>query len=92
VNIPTSTTKGDFSEPATMLFRSARRPDYDGEPVDGYVGRGMPRPRAAGAAADASRRWSAVTIEIRPMLEFRSATGSPSSDHGVAMMRTFGVG
>jgi len=35
VNIPMSTTKGDFSEPATMLFYSERTPDYDGAPVEG---------------------------------------------------------
>lgn len=35
VNIPMSTTKGDFSEPATMLFYSERTPGYGGEPIDG---------------------------------------------------------
>jgi hypothetical protein len=35
VNIPMSTTKGDFDEPATMLFYSARTPGYDGAPVEG---------------------------------------------------------
>ncbi len=35
VNIPLSTTKGDFDEPATMVFYSERTPSYDGEPVDG---------------------------------------------------------
>ena len=35
VNIPMSTTKGDFNEPATMLFYSARTPGYDGAPVEG---------------------------------------------------------
>jgi hypothetical protein len=35
VNIPLSTTKGDFSEPMTMLFYSARTPGYDGEEIDG---------------------------------------------------------
>lgn len=35
VNIPMSTTKGDFIEPATMLFYSERTPDYDGAPVEG---------------------------------------------------------
>ena len=30
-----STTKGDFDEPATMLFYSERTPDYGGEPVEG---------------------------------------------------------
>jgi len=35
VNIPMSTTKGDFDEPATMLFYSERTPGYDGEPVEG---------------------------------------------------------
>mgnify|MGYP001827275763 FL=1 len=32
VNIPMSTTKGDFDEPDTMLFYSERTPGYDGEP------------------------------------------------------------
>jgi hypothetical protein len=35
VNIPLSTTKGDFSEPMTMLFYSARTPGYDGEEIEG---------------------------------------------------------
>jgi hypothetical protein len=35
VNIPMSTTKGDFDKPATMLFYSQRTPNYDGEPVKG---------------------------------------------------------
>ncbi len=35
VNIPMSTTKGDFIEPATMLFYSERTPGYAGEPVEG---------------------------------------------------------
>ena len=35
VNIPMSTTMGDFDEPATMLFYSERTPGYDGEAVEG---------------------------------------------------------
>lgn len=35
VNIPMSTTKGDFDKPATMLFYSERTPGYGGEPVEG---------------------------------------------------------
>ncbi len=35
VNIPMSTTKGDFNKPATILFYSQRTPGYDGEPVEG---------------------------------------------------------
>ena len=35
VNIPMSTTKGDFDKPATILFYSQRTPGYDGEPVEG---------------------------------------------------------
>ena len=35
VNIPMSTTKGDFGKPATMLFYSARTTGYAGEPVEG---------------------------------------------------------
>ena len=35
VNIPMSTTKGDFDEPANILFYSERTPGYEGEPVEG---------------------------------------------------------
>lgn len=35
VNIPMSTGKGDFREPANILFYSRRTPGYDGGPVDG---------------------------------------------------------
>lgn len=35
VNIPMSTTKGDFDEPANILFYSERTPGYGGEPVEG---------------------------------------------------------
>ncbi len=35
VNIPLSTTKGDFDAPAVILFYSERTPDYAGEPVEG---------------------------------------------------------
>jgi hypothetical protein len=35
VNIPLSTTKGDFSEATTMLFYSDRTPGYDGEEIEG---------------------------------------------------------
>jgi hypothetical protein len=35
VNIPLSTTKGDFSEPTTVLFYSQRTKGYKGEPVEG---------------------------------------------------------
>ena len=35
VNIPLSTTKGDFSEAMTMLFYSDRTPGYDGEEIEG---------------------------------------------------------
>ncbi|MFC3616117.1 DUF1214 domain-containing protein [Lutimaribacter marinistellae] len=35
VNIPMSTTKGDFDEPANILFFSERTPGYAGEPVEG---------------------------------------------------------
>jgi len=35
VNVPLSTTKGDFERPEKMLFYSARTEGYRGEPVDG---------------------------------------------------------
>ena len=35
VDIPLSTTKGDFEKPTTMLFYTDRTRGYDGEPVDG---------------------------------------------------------
>ncbi len=35
VNIPMSTTKGDFDEPANILFYSERTPGYGGEAVEG---------------------------------------------------------
>ncbi|MEE4187275.1 MAG: DUF1214 domain-containing protein [Roseobacter sp.] len=35
VNIPLSTTKGDFDEPANILFYSERTPGYAGEAVEG---------------------------------------------------------
>ncbi len=35
VNIPLSTTKGDFAEPITVLFYSQRTNGYTGEPVEG---------------------------------------------------------
>jgi len=35
VDIPLSTTKGDFKEPTKVLYYTERTPDYDGEPVEG---------------------------------------------------------
>ncbi len=35
VDIPLSTTKGDFKKPVTMLFYTERTQGYDGSPVDG---------------------------------------------------------
>jgi hypothetical protein len=35
VNIPMSTSLGDFQESSTILFYSARTPGYDGKPVNG---------------------------------------------------------
>ena len=35
VDVPLSTTKGDFEKPTTMLFYTDRTRGYDGEPVDG---------------------------------------------------------
>ncbi len=35
VNIPLSTTKGDFAEPTRILFYSERTPGYRGDPVPG---------------------------------------------------------
>jgi hypothetical protein len=35
VNIPLATSKGDFKEPTTMLFYSARTQGYSGNPVQG---------------------------------------------------------
>ena len=35
VDIPLSTTKGDFEEPVTILFHTSRTKSYQGEPVDG---------------------------------------------------------
>ncbi len=35
VNIPLSTTKGDFAEPVTVLFYTERSKGYDGEAIDG---------------------------------------------------------
>ena len=35
VNVPLSTTDGDFKEPVTILFYSGRTENYHGEPVEG---------------------------------------------------------
>lgn len=35
VNVPLSTTKGDFQEPITVLFYSGRTENYKGEPIEG---------------------------------------------------------
>ena len=35
VDVPLSTTKGDFEKPTTMLFYTDRTRKYDGDPVDG---------------------------------------------------------
>ena len=35
VTVPMSTERGDFDEPATVLFYSERTPGYDGAPVEG---------------------------------------------------------
>jgi len=35
VNIPLATSKGDFKEPTSILYYSARTEGYSGEPVDG---------------------------------------------------------
>ncbi len=35
VNIPLATSKGDFKQPTTMLYYSARTEGYSGEPVEG---------------------------------------------------------
>ena len=35
VNVPLSTTKGDFKEPITVLFYTQRTENYKGEPVEG---------------------------------------------------------
>ncbi|TRZ44001.1 DUF1214 domain-containing protein [Robertkochia solimangrovi] len=35
VNVPLSTTEGDFKEPITLLFYSARTENYKGAPVEG---------------------------------------------------------
>jgi len=35
VDIPLSTTRGDFKEPTKVLYYAARTPEYGGEPVDG---------------------------------------------------------
>ena len=35
VDIPLSTTKGDFKKPTTMLFYTERTKGYSGEPVEG---------------------------------------------------------
>lgn len=85
VNIPLSTTSGDFAEPSTMLFYSARTPGYDGSPVDGIdhvfeltgdfasaVFRVMPH------AAEPDRlqrnRTAMRSIDLVPLTEFLGAT------------------
>jgi hypothetical protein len=35
VDIPLSTTKGDFEEPTRVLYYTARTPGYSGEPIEG---------------------------------------------------------
>jgi hypothetical protein len=35
VDIPLSTTKGDFEEPTRLLYYTARTPGYSGEPIEG---------------------------------------------------------
>lgn len=81
VNIPLSTTKGDFDAPTNILFYSARTPDYDGAPVEGvdkvmeltgdFVGavfRVMPHaaePERLGLNLAAMR-----SIDVEPLSEF----------------------
>ncbi len=84
VNIPLSTTAGDFGEPSTMLFYSARTPGYDGAPVEGVdrifeltgdfataVFRVMPH--AAEPERLERNREAMRSIELVPLFEFLGA-------------------
>ena len=85
VNIPMSTRLGDFVEPATMLFYSARTPGYDGEPVEG-VGRVFETTgdfvsavfRVMPHAAEPARMEGNIAamrgIDLVPLSEFRGGT------------------
>lgn len=81
VDIPMSTTAGDFAEPATILFYSERTPDYGGEPVDGVdmiyettgdfvsaVFRVMPH--AAEPERLASNLAGMRSVDLEPLSEF----------------------
>lgn len=82
VNIPMSIRLGDFGEPETMLFYSARTPGYEGEPVEGVdrifeatgdfvsaVFRVMPH--AAEPARMEGNLAAMRDIDVVPLSEFR---------------------
>ena len=86
VNIPLSTTKGDFSKAVTMLFYSDRTPGYDGEEIEGVdryfeatgdflsaVFRIMPH------SNDSERLQRNVAafgaLDVKPLSEFRGDDG-----------------
>ncbi len=58
VNIPLSTTKGDFAKPTRILFYSERTPGYQGDPVEGIdrCHGAHRRFRVGGASSDAPRQ------------------------------------
>ncbi len=85
VDIPLSTTAGDFDEPSTMLFYSDRTPDYDGVAVEGIdktieltgdfavaVFRVMPH--AAEPERMERNRTAMRSIEIVPLSAFLEGT------------------
>lgn len=81
VDIPMSTTQGDFKEATTLLFYSERTPGYGGEPVDGVdriyettgdfvsaVFRVMPH---AAEPERLARNLTAMrSVDLEPMSEF----------------------
>ena len=96
VNIPMSTTLGDFDEPANILFYSERTPGYDGAPVEGVdmvmemtgdfvsaVFRVMPH---AAEPERLERNLAAMrSVDVEPLSEFLGqGDGSRMSGPGAA--------
>ncbi len=91
VNVPLSTTKGDFKKPTTMLFYTDRTKNYSGEPVKGVdktlkmtgdfaIAFLRVAPHANEPKRMASNMAAMKTEKLMSLSEFRGKAKKPVSD------------
>ena len=72
IDVPLSTTKGDFKKPTTMLFYTSRTKNYKGEPIKGIDKTLNPGARSTGRpAASVTPRYQCAPVRGRSSGWFR---------------------